>query len=122
MGEGIRVAAKWGLWMIIGYVVVAHLRPVYWEAWQAKKTADQVAAMSDGKTKADVKIEFLERLQAAGIRNIGSEHIELTRDGSKWDVGAQYEVARTVSSGLTLSFEFAIASDTKRLWLAEAAP
>lgn len=116
VSEWIKFGLKWGVLALLGYVLIAHVRPVYWEAWQAKKAADAVAAKSDGKMKTEVRDAYLTGLQSAGVKNIHAENIDVSRNGNKWDVGAEYAIQRKLSDKLTLSFDFSVSSDRKSFW------
>lgn len=116
VSEWIKFGLKWGVLALLGYVLIAHVRPVYWEAWQAKKTADAVAAKSDGKMKSEVRDNYLTGLQSAGVKNIHAENIDVSRNGNRWDVGAEYAIQRKLSEKLTLNFDFAVSSDRKSFW------
>lgn len=116
VSEWIKIGLKWGVLALLGYVLIAHVRPVYWEAWQAKKAADAVAAKSDGKMKSEVRDNYLTGLQSAGVKNIHAENIDVSRNGNRWDVGAEYTIQRKLSEKLTLNFDFAVSSDRKSFW------
>lgn len=116
VSEWIKFGLKWGVLALLGYVLIAHVRPVYWEAWQAKKAADAVAAKSDGKMKTEVRDAYLTGLQSAGVKNIHAENIDVSRNGNSWDVGAEYTIQRKLSEKLTLNFDFAVSSDRKSFW------
>jgi hypothetical protein len=116
VSEWIKFGLKWGVLAFLGYVLIAHVRPVYWEAWQAKKAADAVAAKSDGKMKSEVRDNYLTGLQSAGVKSIHAENIDVSRNGNSWDVGAEYTIQRKLSEKLTLNFDFAVSSDRKSFW------
>lgn len=116
VSEWIKFGLKWGVLALLGYVLLVHVRPVYWEAWKAKKAADTVAMQSGGKMKAEVRDDYLAGLRAAGVKSIRAENIDVSRNGNQWDVGAEYAIKRKLSDNLTLSFDFSIASDRKSFW------
>ncbi len=116
ISEWIKFGLKWGVLALLGYVLLVHVRPVYWEAWKAKKTADTVAAQSGGKMKTEVRDDFLSGLQSAGVKNIQAENVDVSRNGNQWDVGAEYAIKRKVGDKLTLSFDFSVSSDRKSFW------
>lgn len=118
--EWIKFGLKWSVLAVLGYVLVAHIRPVYWEAWQAKKAADVAASKSAGKMKAEVRDDYLSDLQTAGVKNIRAENVSVSRNGNQWDVGAEYAIQRKLSEKLTLSFDFAVSSDRKSFWTEQA--
>lgn len=120
VSEWIKFGLKWGVLALLGYVLIAHVRPVYWEAWKAKKAADAVAAKSDGKMKSEVRDNYLTGLQSAGVKNIHAENIDVSRNGNRWDVGAEYAIQRKLSEKLTLNFDFSVSSDRKSMWTGQS--
>lgn len=121
MSEWIKIALKWGVLGMLGYVLLVHVRPVYWEAWKAKKAADAVASQSGGKMKTEVREDYLSGLQSAGVKSIRADNIEISRNGTLWAVGADYEIKRKLSDKLTLSFEFSVSSNQKSFWTGSTA-
>jgi len=120
VSEWIKFGLKWGVLALLGYVLLVHVRPVYWEAWKAKKAADTVAMQSGGKTKTEVRDDYLAGLQSVGVKSIRVENIDVSRNGNQWDVGAEYAIKRKLNDKLTLSFDFSIASDRKSFWADQA--
>lgn len=117
LSQWLKSAFRWGLIAVIAYVLLVPMRAAYWDAWQLKKTADRIAASSDGKMKMEVRNEFLTAIEGGRVKNITPENIDIAKNGSKWEVTADYEILRKLTPTLSLKFEFSISSERKKLWV-----
>ena len=118
MGHWIKLGLKWGTLAMLAYVLLVHVRPVYWDAWKAKKAADRIAATSAGKLNTEVRDAYLEAVKAAGLKTITASEISVSRNGQGWDVDAEYQVSRKLVERVNLTFDFTISSSRSGLWAA----
>lgn len=116
MGHWIKLGLKWGTLAMLAYVLLVHVRPVYWDAWKAKKAADRIAATSAGKLNTEVRDAYLEAVKAAGLKTITASEISVSRNGQGWDVEVEYQVSRKLADKVDLIFDFSISSDRAGLW------
>lgn len=117
MSEIIKRSIKWAVLALLACIAVFYIRPAYWEAWKAKNAAILTAAESEGKLQSEVKADFLAKLEQAGVKRISAADITVFRDGRmKWGVSADYAVLTPVVEGVTVRFDFLVASDRSDLW------
>lgn len=120
MGYWLKLALKWGTLAALAYVLLVHVRPVYWEAWKVKKAADRIAATSEGKLNTEVRDAYLEAVRAAGAKTVAPEHITISRNGAGWHIGAEYQVSRKLLDRVMMTFDFAVSSERSGLWASGA--
>lgn len=116
MGHWIKLGVKWGTLAMLAYVLLVHVRPVYWDAWKAKKASVRFAASSVGKMNDEVRNAYLEAVRTAGLKSITASSIFVSRNGQGWDVEVEYQVSRKLGDKVDLIFDFSISSDRAGLW------
>lgn len=112
IGKGIKIAGA-GL---IAWLVATNAWPAMSEAWKARQAAVAVSSSSSGMTMAEVATKYLAALEQKGVKSISRSDIEVTKDGERWIVGANYEVSKKLVGSTSLIYDFSISADKKALW------
>ena len=116
LSERVKFLVKWLTLLVLAYVLIFVVRPIYYEAWQIRGIAGQVANSSRGLSRSVVTEQFLKALEASSIRRIARSEVNAERLVDGWSVGATYQVQQQFKYGLTLVYSFNISSEGRQLW------
>jgi hypothetical protein len=101
---------------LIGWLGFVSVWPAASEAWKVRQAAVEVASRSAGLNHTEVSKNYLEAMTRRGVKNVTMADIDATKDGERWIVGANYEVAKKLFGAISVVYEFSIASDRKSFW------
>lgn len=109
-------AVKFGGAALAVWLCATNAWPAVSEAWKARQAAVEVSAVSGGLTSGEVAKSYLAALERRGVKSITPADIETSKEGDRWVVGANYEVAKRLYGTASLVYEFSVASDRRSLW------